>query len=101
VLSRPDEVAELVEALRVELAAIHRGLAELPALREEVAALRAELAAARVLERAEPGPELEPLGPGSGPARSGPSSLPSAERSADGPMVRVVRWLEQRLRRER
>jgi DNA-binding transcriptional MerR regulator len=81
VLSRPHEALELVEALRSELEAMRRGLAELPALRSEVAALRSELAKVRALPASEQSPAVEGRGAGD-----------------DGLMVQAARWLERRLR---
>ncbi len=126
VLARPDEALELVEALRGELEAVRRGLAELPELRAEVAALRSELAEARALP---PLAEARALPPGANPERidsaleaemresrveaeraatgaeggdapDSPGAAPgAAEGSADGPVVRAARWLEKTLRR--
>ncbi len=117
-LARSDEAGELVEALRSELEAVRRGLAEIPELRAEVAALRAELAGAvwtlppgasperidRAMEiemrdgRAEA--ERAAAVEGGGGSAAGPGDAPgAAEGSADGPMVRVARWIERRLRR--
>lgn len=95
VLSRPDEAGELVEALRGELEAVRRGLAELPELRAEVAALRSELAASRAL------PASERPAAGEAGRRGGKSpgeALGEAKGQPDGPMTRAVRWLERRLR---
>jgi hypothetical protein len=119
VLARPDEALELVEALRGELEAVRRGLAELPELRVEVAALRSELAAARALppganpdlidkaldvemreSRAASERPVEVEG-SVGSARSPGEALGGAEGSSDGPVTRAARWLERRLRGER
>jgi hypothetical protein len=107
VLSRPDEALELVEALRSELEAVRRGLAELPALREEVAALRSELAASRALppgaspERIDRALEVEMASerpPAVEERPGGGESTGDALGGADGPVVRAARWLERRLR---
>lgn len=95
VLSRPDGVGELVEALRDELGAVRRGLDEIPALRAEVEALRSELAAARALPAAERPSAVEGE-PGGGESTGEAGG--AAERDADGPVTRAVRWLERRLR---
>ena len=85
-------------ALGVVAARLEAVLASNERLEGEVAALRAEVAESRAL------PEAERAGDGEG--RSGSAEMPddapgAAVVATDGPMVRVVRWVEQRLRRSR
>lgn len=107
VLSRPDEAAELVEALRAELEAVRRGLAEIPALREEVAALRSELGSQRSAQKQAEShpPSAHPVvfGNGGWATDSADEATSTAQAGkdrgdGDGPMVRAVRWLERLLR---
>lgn len=105
VLSRPDEATALIEALREELRADRE---DRQALREEVAALRSELAESRALppaanaERINRALEVELLESQEAPARpdpgTGSGTVADDPGSADGPMVRVARWVERRLR---
>lgn len=118
VLSRSDKVGELVEALRAELEAVRRGLAEIPELRAEVAALRLELAGAGQTlpsgvspERIDRAMEMEMrdgraeaeraavVEAGGGSAESSGEHTGVADGPSDSPIMRAARWLERFLYR--
>jgi len=107
---------DVLRALGVVAAQLEAVLDSNRKLEAEVAALRSEVAEARALppsaspERIDRALEVEMregyVGAeraGDGEGRGGSAEMPddspgAAERSADGPMVRAVRWLERRLR---
>lgn len=123
-MSSITDSAALVEVLReaitaplvAELREWRADRDDVQALRAEVAALRSELAVARTLapganpERIDHALEVEMLVSreeserpaaveGSGSVADSPVAVPGeAEGAADGPVVRMARWLEQRLR---
>ncbi len=85
-----DEMAELIEALRSELAADRE---DRQTLRAEVAALRSELAETRALP---PGANAERIDRALEVEMQGSSG--DSPGASDGMLVRAARWLE-RLRR--
>jgi hypothetical protein len=85
----------IAEALGVVAARLEALQVSNERLEAEVAALRSEVAEVRALPASERAAAVER---GGGAADSTGAAPGAAERAADGPVVRVARWLEQRLR---